>query len=49
MYVSDYDRAALAKLKRRLKRQRAAGARIWCIFDNTAASFVLGNAVTVAG
>jgi uncharacterized protein YecE (DUF72 family) len=47
MYVSDYDAAWLARLRRRLAGYRATGARVWCIFDNTVASFALGNALTI--
>jgi uncharacterized protein YecE (DUF72 family) len=43
IYYSDYDAAALASLRRRLKEDRAR--TVWCIFDNTAAGAALGNAL----
>lgn len=48
MYYSDYDAPALASLRRRLARHRAQGASVWCIFDNTASSAALGNALQLA-
>ena len=48
MYYSDYDATALAALARRVASRRAKGARAWCIFDNTAAFFALGNALSFA-
>jgi uncharacterized protein YecE (DUF72 family) len=48
MYYSDYDARALASLRRRLARHRARGASVWCIFDNTASSAALGNALQLA-
>ncbi|HSS12589.1 MAG TPA: DUF72 domain-containing protein, partial [Rhizomicrobium sp.] len=41
MYYSDYDEIALKALAENLRR------RNWCIFDNTAASAALGNALTL--
>lgn len=49
IYYSDYDEAALAGMRRRLQRHRAASVPAWCIFDNTAAFAALGNALAVAG
>jgi uncharacterized protein YecE (DUF72 family) len=48
MYYSDYDARALAALRRRLARDRARGAAVWCMFDNTASSAALGNALQLA-
>lgn len=48
MYYSDYDARALAALRRDLARHRARGASVWCIFDNTASSAALGNALQLA-
>jgi uncharacterized protein YecE (DUF72 family) len=45
MYYSKYDAAALAALRRRLQRHRDEGVPAWCIFDNTASSAALGNAL----
>ena len=47
VYHSDYDAETLARIARRLERWRAAGAEVWCIFDNTAAGCALGNALAV--
>lgn len=47
IYYSDYDAAALAALRRRLDENRANGADIWCIFDNTALGAALGNALAM--
>lgn len=49
IYYSDYDEAVLAGVRQRLEGHRAAGVPAWCILDNTAAFFALGNALTVAG
>jgi uncharacterized protein YecE (DUF72 family) len=48
MYYSDYSAAALAKLRRRLADDRARGASVWCIFDNTTSGAALGNALELA-
>jgi uncharacterized protein YecE (DUF72 family) len=45
MYYSNYDAAALAALRRRLEQHRGHGVPAWCIFDNTASSAALGNAL----
>jgi uncharacterized protein YecE (DUF72 family) len=49
MYYSDYDTAALQALREQLDAQRRQGIPTWCIFDNTAASAALGNALALAG
>jgi len=48
IYWSKYDAAALASLQRRLEQHRARGICAWCIFDNTASSAALGNALELA-
>jgi uncharacterized protein YecE (DUF72 family) len=47
IYYSDYDDAALAALETRLLEQRKPGIPVWCIFDNTALSAALGNALAL--
>lgn len=47
IYYSDYDSVALARIRRRLDASLAAGSATWCIFDNTAASAALGNALAL--
>ena len=47
MYFSDYDKAALARLKRRI-RADARQTETWCIFDNTGAGAALGNALAIS-
>ncbi len=47
IYYSDYDKAALTALQRRLDASRANGAETWCIFDNTALGAALGNALAM--
>lgn len=47
IYVCDYDAAALAALRRRLRAERARDIAVWCIFDNTAAGAALGNALSL--
>jgi uncharacterized protein YecE (DUF72 family) len=49
LYWSDYDAEALNRLVDQMARQRTNGAVTWCIFDNTAQSFALGNAISVTG
>jgi uncharacterized protein YecE (DUF72 family) len=46
-YYSDYDDATLSKVSRLLDRTMDVAS--WCIFDNTAAGAVLGNALKVSG
>jgi uncharacterized protein YecE (DUF72 family) len=47
MYYSNYDAAALERLRRTLAASIAAARATWCIFDNTAAFAALGNALAV--
>jgi uncharacterized protein YecE (DUF72 family) len=47
IYFSNYDHAALLALRARIREDAASGARSWCIFDNTASSAALGNALTL--
>jgi uncharacterized protein YecE (DUF72 family) len=49
VYFSDYEAETLAGIEGQLHEFAAAGAEVWCIFDNTAASHALGNALAVAG
>lgn len=44
-YHSEYSQQYLQLLAERLQRSHAAGAAIWCIFDNTASGAALGNAL----
>jgi uncharacterized protein YecE (DUF72 family) len=48
IYYSDYDAAAIAALNVRLRANHAAGAQVWCIFDNTAAFAATGNALALS-
>jgi uncharacterized protein YecE (DUF72 family) len=45
MYYSAYDAERLEGFAARLATHRAAGATVWCIFDNTAHGAALGNAL----
>lgn len=47
IYYSDYDDASLAALGKRLAAHRRRGIPTWCIFDNTASSAALGNALAL--
>jgi uncharacterized protein YecE (DUF72 family) len=47
IYYSNYDERALEGIRRDLAISCARGAATWCIFDNTAASAALGNALAV--
>jgi uncharacterized protein YecE (DUF72 family) len=47
IYYSNYDQRALNGIRRELAASCARGAATWCIFDNTAASAALGNALAV--
>jgi uncharacterized protein YecE (DUF72 family) len=47
VYYSEYGPEALALVGRQMKAAAATGAEVWCIFDNTAASHALGNALAV--
>jgi len=49
IYYSDYDEAALVALKARADADRAGGAVVWCVFDNTASGAALGDALAFAG
>lgn len=44
-YYSSYDAEYLATLADQLMSHRRAGARVWCIFDNTASGAAAGNAL----
>ncbi len=48
VYYSDYSYDELLQLRRKLDKCTAAGAEVWCIFDNTAAGHALGNALALA-
>jgi uncharacterized protein YecE (DUF72 family) len=48
IYYSDYDHAALERLRLRLCEQRRRNVSAWCIFDNTALGAALGNALAMA-
>jgi uncharacterized protein YecE (DUF72 family) len=45
IYYSPYDDAALHAVAARLGEARRAGARAWCVFDNTAAGAATANAL----
>jgi len=47
IYYSNYDERALDGIRRDLAASCTRGAATWCIFDNTAASAALGNALAV--
>jgi uncharacterized protein YecE (DUF72 family) len=47
IYYSSYSQDFLDDLVRDLEAQRAAGHRVWCIFDNTAAGEAVPNALDV--
>jgi uncharacterized protein YecE (DUF72 family) len=47
IYYSNYDERALDGIRHDLAASCARGATVWCIFDNTAASAALGNALAV--
>ena len=49
VYTSDYEADALRAIEHRLLGHRERGARVWCVFDNTAAGHALGNALWIAG
>lgn len=44
MYWSAYSPAALADLARQLQLAADSGAKVWCIFDNTASGAAFSNA-----
>ncbi|WP_033050585.1 DUF72 domain-containing protein, partial [Pseudomonas sp. Ant30-3] len=45
IYYSDYDLERLRALARQAHISAHAGIATWCIFDNTAGGFALGNAL----
>ena len=47
IYHSDYDQSRLEALAQQVRNAEQAGAVSWCIFDNTASGFALGNALTL--
>lgn len=47
IYRSSYSNDVLAAYARRLAEARCAGSDTWCMFDNTASSAALGNAVAL--
>lgn len=47
IYYSDYDLERLQALARQAHISAQAGIATWCIFDNTAGGFALGNALTL--
>ncbi|MGF6126846.1 uncharacterized protein YecE (DUF72 family) [Pseudomonas frederiksbergensis] len=47
IYYSDYDMNRLQVLAAKIQLSAQAGAETWCIFDNTASGFALGNALSV--
>ncbi len=48
IYYSDYGAAALKRIESTLNERAAAGACVWCIFDNTAAGSATKNAMSLA-
>ena len=49
MYWSSYDDAVLAALADDVRAARAAGSRVWCIFDNTTSGAATANALALRG
>ena len=47
IYYSDYDLSRLTSLARQAQTSVQAGIATWCMFDNTAGGFALGNALTL--
>lgn len=47
IYYSDYERARLMSLAVQAHASAQTGVDTWCIFDNTAGGFALGNALTL--
>ncbi|UDL87470.1 DUF72 domain-containing protein [Mesorhizobium sp. PAMC28654] len=47
IYYSNYDAERLDQIGRQMQTAAAAGAEVWCIFDNTAEGHALGNALAV--
>lgn len=48
MYYSSYEPELLQALAARIAQAVAAGAEVWCIFDNTASGAATGDALTLA-
>ncbi|HEY4193411.1 MAG TPA: DUF72 domain-containing protein, partial [Mesorhizobium sp.] len=49
IYYSDYGDERLREIRQRMAACHEAGAKVWCIFDNTAEGHALGNALTLDG
>ena len=49
VYYSDYSADRLVAIRAELDRFERSGTPAWCIFDNTAASHALGNALALVG
>lgn len=49
IYHSAYNERYLQALAEQMQVAAAAGAAVWCIFDNTASGAALGNALALAG
>lgn len=47
IYYSDYDVGRLQVLAERVRSSVQEGAETWCIFDNTASGFAVGNALSL--
>ncbi|QJI40838.1 DUF72 domain-containing protein [Pseudomonas sp. ADAK2] len=47
IYYSDYDLGRLQVLAQRMRSSMEEGAETWCVFDNTASGFALGNALSL--
>ncbi|VVM44031.1 hypothetical protein PS662_00448 [Pseudomonas fluorescens] len=47
IYHSEYDQHPLQMLARQVHSAQQAGVVTWCIFDNTASGFAVGNALTL--
>lgn len=47
IYYSDYDVGQLQVLAQRMRSSMEEGAETWCVFDNTASGFALGNALSL--
>ncbi len=46
-YWSNYAEDELREIASELAAHRAAGARVWCVFDNTAQGFAAANALAL--
>lgn len=49
IYYSDYDVGRLQGVAAQIETSVQAGAQTWCIFDNTASGFAVGNALSLQG